>query len=211
MAGMTLIETLVALVISVIVMAIVFTSLRTVHRVMSGQQGRSGRRSALRVLNRLSRELSCAVATEGTNSPTFQLTRAEDSASSRIEFCTASHSTGFDVEGGGFIRKLYCLEAGNSEFSKLVCRSWPIRGSGSLGTGVVERVVSGVRSFEVAVLDGDDWLETWEGKVKQPFPVAVRIGITVESVAGAVSNSVMILIPVSLEFHSSIERGSVAE
>lgn len=201
--GLTLIETLIALAIAIVVMALVFTSLRTVGRVMRGQQRRERRAEALAVLQNMSHELSCLCSATISNQPAFKLASQEGTPE---DSPVLTYST---VKGGvsgparsEIVRKQYRLGERERE---LLCQSRPLRGPGSVETGQVMRVLSGVDHFNVSVFEEGEWQDSWHSEGEMVLPEMVELEL---ACAGEETNSVRILIPGGHSVTSTIERAS---
>jgi len=205
-SGMTLVETLLALSIAVVLMALVYSIFNTVGRVMRGQGTRDRKLQALQVLDRISNELTFACPTTSTNSPAFKLwTANEGDLGERrvVEFSTLSNSQD-GILWSSVIRKTYSLNADR----ELMCETMPLRGPGSLTTGEVVRVLGNVDSFNVKVYAEGDWKKEWESQAELPFPQIVRVGIVLRNRPTSETNSVRVLIPAGNPVASTIERSS---
>lgn len=205
-SGLTLIETLISLSIAVIVLALVYSSLRTVGTVLRDTSSdRRNNAESLLSLNRISTDLKRACRATISNEPPFRLEQPSDAFPEKTvlsfsSLTTPQGNTQFPL----VTRNTYTLKE-EGKRKTLIRNTTPVRGPGSMSTGRVERLLLNCTWFGVSVLSGDEWHKSWGSDKETPIPEAARIEVAHK---GGETNRVTVLIPAGNTVTSTLERAS---
>jgi type II secretory pathway component PulJ len=209
--GLTLIETLVAISVLVMIVAILSSALNTLNRVAAGQQRRSAEMDAIMAMQTISEQLASTVPISVSNKPVFMITSETDhpEQGDKIRFAVFTEPP-FEYGNSNrrAVSKEYRFEAGEGSEGDLVCRSRPLRGPGSIATGEFERVAGRIEGFSVRAFKAGKWSRTWGGEGDDELPEAVELTLVYNAGSEIKSNSVAVYIPAGNTITSSFERAS---
>ncbi len=207
--GWTLIEALVAIALTAVLAAVVFSTWLTVHRVMQGRSSRSARAAAAAVaLRRLAADLECACEPgEGT---AFEL-RGGPGATPPLEL----HFFAFvapDRDAGSRppeVRELrYQVLRGDERDLRLVRIDRPATGPGADSAGKTNVLIERAVAFTVTVSDGTNWAPEWPPKGGNPFPAAARASLGWAGATGPATARVETVIHAGVPVKPRLERRS---
>jgi hypothetical protein len=209
-AGLTLLETLVAISVIMIVSISLLATIATLNRIAGGARQRGSAEDRLRLLQSIADELGCAVPVAVGKRPVFSIGGTKDE-NARLALEFAIYDSALDDVADSTARlviRRYDLEQGvNGEFV-LKRRTRAVRGPGSLATGLVETVAVGLSSFQARALSGSEWRDQWPPDGESELPEAVELSLAVTADAAVLTNSVIVYIPAGNVVTSSFERSS---
>ncbi len=207
--GWTLIEALVAVALTAVLAAVVFSTWLTMHRVMQGRSSRSARAAAAAVaLRRLAADLECACEPgEGT---AFEL-RGGPGTTPPLEL----HFFAFvapDRDAGSRppeVRELrYQVLRGDEQDLRLVRIDRPSTGPGADSAGTTNVLIERAVAFTVTVSDGTNWAPEWPPKGGNPFPAAARATLAWTGATGPATARVEAVIHAGVPVKPRLERRS---
>ena len=204
--GFTLVEILVALALTVVVTALIFTTLAVTQRTRRSQSERVVCRVlAENALAQLARDLERAFVFPKNDATAFALQTGATASNAVLElaFARAALLPGeSDLRWSEIARMSYRLtEAGPTHFA-LTCTSQPVAGPGALAPAVTNAVFQPLDSFSVLLFDGKEWKDTWvgSGTSTNGAPRAARLTLTVSRGQARHTATTEVIIPISLKF-----------
>lgn len=202
-SGMTLLELLVALAIALLVIGVVFSMYQSATRTLAAQEAaEAGPATAVRAMEVLARDLSCACAPADEDACPFLISAPEAANNYTVAgFCTAAVAPGDDPRWVVVESVAYRLVAGEEARGVLLRESVPLAGPGSEGPAVTNVLADRVEAFELRVYDGLEWEAEWESG---GLPQAARIAMA----SGGRSYTVDVLIAASQRFTSAVTRAA---
>ncbi len=205
--GWTLIETLIAVALTVVLAAVVLSTWLTVHRVLQGRGARvAGPAAAAGALRRLAADLECAcVPADGI---AFELKTAPRSAvAADLRFFSLADGSSDGLRPSpGVIDVCYQVVRGDGERLALVRIDRPAAGPGAMSAGATNRLVDRAEAMTVEVFDGTNWLSAWPVRGGEPLPRAARASIAYAATAGAATARVQTVIQAGVPVTPRIER-----
>lgn len=202
-SGMTLLELLVALAIALLVIGVVFSMYQSATRTLATQEAaEAGPATAVRAMEVLARDLSCACAPPDEDACPFLISTPAPANNYTVAgFCTASVAPGDDRRWVVVESVAYRLVAGEEDRGVLLRESVPLAGPGSEGPAVTNVLADRVEAFELRVYDGLEWEAEWGSG---GLPQAARIAMA----SGGRSYTVDVLVAASQRFTSSVTRAA---
>lgn len=207
--GWTLIEALVAVALTAVLAAVVFSTWLTVHRVMQGRSARSARAvAAAEALRRLATDLECACEPgEGT---AFELQGGPGKTAPLdlhfFAFVTPDRGTGSRLPE---VRELrYQTLRGDERDLRLVRIDRPSTGPGADSAGETNVLIGRAVAFAVSVSDGTNWAPEWPAKGGNPFPAAARATLAWAGATGPATARVETVIHAGVPVKPRLERRS---
>jgi prepilin-type N-terminal cleavage/methylation domain-containing protein len=208
--GFTLIETLLAIGIGVVVLLLVYSIYHTTLAVRENQgRRRTGPAAAADALDRISRDLASAVMPANERGCPFSLEAAGASGASELTFTTLTAHTGESPAWHSPICVTYMLE-GAGERQRLVRLEQAVDGP-EAGVNTTNVLVRSVDFFEVRVFNGMTWEDEWleAGSDMLPAAAGVRIGLPGEEPAR--QHETEIFIPAGNIITSAVERAGLPQ
>lgn len=206
--GMTLVELLLAIVIAVLVVALVFSTYRTVHAVAAGQQQRiETRRVPADALQQLQADLLRAFDA-GRPETRMALTQRLDQAA--VSFCLVEPLPGeTDLRWSRAVRVEWAVDGadGRLELRRSV---QPLAGPGSLGPATTNTVAGDIARFALQVHDGTNWASRWPPGASNVLPRLARLELLARGVPTNEAWQLDVWIPAGNAFTSSLRRTGAA-
>jgi len=206
--GFILVELLMALIIGVLLIAVVFSTFRTVTLALEGQRSRdTGSRSVARALEEVRADLNRAFLP--IKDDACMLVLAEDERepkSSVLNFCASlPDETKTDQRFARIRRITYNL--GGPDGATLIRGEQALSGPGALEATTSRELTKGLARFRVSIFDGVEWQPTWAADPEKSKPLAGRI----ELQAVGTTNIWMIEVPIpaGMVITSSITRAAL--
>ena len=199
---MTLIETLLALSIAILVVAVVLSTYQTVSATASGQSRRNNSAemvSSIRAL--LTRDFSTVVVPAEDKLCAFTL-GSDESGFSKIAFARAR------ADEGATDPRWFTIEQVSYQIieNALARVHRPILGPGALEPAKTNVIAAGVSGFHIRAYDGADWYETWPQQESPGSPQAVSVVFDFQAGREQKHIAMEIMIPVGNPFFSSFKR-----
>ncbi|NCC53367.1 MAG: hypothetical protein EOM20_19445 [Spartobacteria bacterium] len=203
--GFTLLETLLATVIVILILACVYSVWHTAMRVREGQEQRTrGPMAATEAMEMISRDLACAVRPPLPDEPALSLQTAEPLSealpiSSIITFFTTRPAPPSLDAGYYTLEKTTYTILLNDDIPVLYSIRQPVVGPGTQEPPRTNPVLSHVSDFNVQVHDGQTWQPAWPpGDAMEALPGAARIRLGLQGKGAA---------PVTMETETVIAAG----
>ncbi|MBN1269491.1 MAG: hypothetical protein JXB04_07890, partial [Kiritimatiellae bacterium] len=156
-AGLTLLETLLAVSIAALVIALVYTSYHAAMSTLAGQQKRrAGRSAAVHALNAVARDLTCGLDAAGGGENPFTLV-AETMGSepfASVSFSSAVRPEGEDALEWFEVQRVTFRVAEDGRARHLLREYEPLAGPVA-GTVQTNLLLEQVASFRVEAFDGE--------------------------------------------------------
>lgn len=196
--GFTLIETIIAVCITAVVIAIFYSLIHTIMAVLNGQERRQAESLAtVNSLNTLVRDLTCAVGLVSSNCAPLILDNTNTFAT--LAYYTAVRANGddprwFNIE----YVKVRVLFPDDAKRRILVRESQPViegKGDGLVTTNIL---LKSPGHFSVEVLENQTWRNKWPIKLDQSCPQAARLSLSAANTAA--TYTVEAIIPVQRIF-----------
>lgn len=176
-SAFTLIELLVAIAASALIAAAALSLFFTLTGSLR-RQSASRREAAWQALDRIRRDIACALPTSVTSSPPLSVTAGDDS-SDDLTLTTAT------LDGDASLSRLqvwnvrYRLAgaAAGDETRGLIREAALLAGPSSPSAGATGELFRGASRFSVQVLAGPVWTNRWTPSLRQPLPPAVRVSL----------------------------------
>lgn len=206
--GMTLVELLLAIVIASLVVALVFSTYRTVHAVAAGQQQRvATRRVPADALQQLQADLMRAFDA-GRPETRMILTQRLDQAA--VSFCLVEPLPGeTDLRWSRAVRVEWAVDGTDGRLA-LRRSAQPVAGPGSLSPPVTNAVAGDIARFAVQVHDGTNWTARWPPADTNVLPRLARLELLARGVPTNEAWQLDVWIPAGNAFTSSLRRTAAA-
>jgi prepilin-type N-terminal cleavage/methylation domain-containing protein len=201
--GLTLVELLVALVISLLIAGVVFSTYRMVSVVASGQQARrQGSHAAAAALEQLRLDLFTAFLPAGDAACALTLQKpADEQGSSALSFCLVQRPA---APADPAFAEIWSIGYSLAGERGLIRSSRPAVGPASIQPAATNQLMGKATAFRVQLFDGISWREQWPAEEEQGKPQRARI----ELAAGDSRWEAEFLIPAGLVITSSIQRSA---
>lgn len=175
--GMTLVEILVSLSVSVLIVSVALSIFFTFSASFSRLDA-PRRRQALAAMDEIRGDLSSCVQAVFTNTPTFEAfiddAQGNTPPRSAVEFCTGVMLPNQEDPAQLAIYRVRYSLSGDTP-PVLIRESACLWGPNAMDPPASNRMAKGVSRFEVAVLDGKTWTNRWRSATTRFFPRAARI------------------------------------
>lgn len=205
--GWTLIEALVAVALTAVLAAVVFSTWLTVHRVMQGRSSRGARASAAAVaLRRMAADLECACEPAEGTAFELQTGPAETPplALHFFSFVAPDRDAGPRAPEVREVR-YEALRGGEREM-RVIRIDRPSAGPRSDSAGETNVLIERATALTIMVSDGTNWMPEWPPKGGGPFPAAVRASLAWTGAAGPATARVEAVIHAGVPVKSRLER-----
>lgn len=197
--GFTLIETILAVVIAAVVIALGLSIYHTTSETVRGQQERRrGGHAGARALEQLARDLVNSLPVEEHRLGRFALQAADERGATRtrLSFCTAIPRADTNDLRWFEIHHVTYRQDGTD----LVRTHQPLVGPGAMDPPVTNRLARDVHVFSVRVHNGEEWADRLETEEVATWPRAARVELQLtERARGRTNFSRDIFIPVGSE------------
>lgn len=170
---MTLLETLLATAVAVLVVAAVYSLYHAVGSALRAQRALRGPEAAARALRDLARDIECAFAAVPDPACAFVLEPGPD-GNSRLGFCTAILPEGETDLRWAEIHQVAWRIAPEEARPVLVREHRPLAGPGS-DAAVTNAAAGDVSRFRVSVLAGTEWKDEWAQAGADACPRAAKV------------------------------------
>ena len=203
-AGLTLIELLLAMVIAVLLVAVVYSTYRTVHAVAAGQRDRLETRAAPADAVEQVRDDLMRLFDPGLPETRIVLTqRLEQAAVSFVAMVAPPGET--DLRWAKPLRIEWSAAARDGRLD-LVRAVQPVSGPGSQDAPASNIVVEDVGDFHVAFFDGTNWAGRWPPGASNTIPRAARLEVRSRKAPTNEAWKLDVWIPAGSSFTSTIQR-----
>jgi type II secretory pathway component PulJ len=205
-SGLTLIELLLAITITVLLVAVVFSTYRTVQAVAVGQRQRVDTQQVPADAAELLQDDLMRLFDAGRPETRVVLTQALDQASA--SFCTLALPAGeADLRWSRALRVEWraLTDQGRLALGRSV---QPLAGPGSLDPPVTNVVVADLARFGVSFYDGTNWSFAWPPSPSNAIPRAARLEILSARAATDQVWRLEVWIPAGSSFTSRLQRAA---
>ncbi len=182
-AGMTLIETLLAVTITTLVLGLIYSIYFTTVTVVTDQQARiKGPVATMQVLEHLSQSLACSLQRSDLDTPAFELQPAEATRnkSSTLSFWTAEAPPHDNLQWYRMLSVVVRVGTEAEEQGLLFCETQEISGPEFELPPVTNILLQDVKSFRAELFDGNEWLEEWPSAGTPDMPQGARLTIALQ-------------------------------
>lgn len=210
-AGLTLVETLMALALTALLGVLLMTSWFALQRALGASRRYDrGPGAARAVLRTMARELTTAFECQAPGAAPFKLETESDPLRLRAELSfTAPVPDSGETDPRWYpIRALhYAWQGAPDGDGRLVRIARALRGPAAAEPPVTNVVLRGVTRFAVQARFQEGWKDRWPVEGARGLPEGVRLTLETEDGAGDPPAFVDVLIPAGNEVRSRIERG----
>jgi len=205
-SGLTLIETMLAMAIAVVVIGLVYSTYHAALRVSRGHLVRSGEQAAFRALGTMASELTSGTTVESSDDPPLLLWQDSTNSASVVTFYMAeSKDNGSDWFS---IRRVSFFVAMTNAEQALIRRVRDITGPTTNLLQQEEILLRNVATLDIVALEDGEWVEEWGG---EHWPEALRISLATVDGSVASNLSTEVYIPVGNVVTSQIVRAGPIE
>lgn len=204
--GMTLIELLIAVSVSVLVTAIVLSVYGAINASRSLQ--RSSRfETAYRALDAIRRDMTCAIQPTADGLAALRLASTEglsegQRAISSLDICTIVLNPGDPIQNASLMRAQYSINKNpGTDIGGILARvSSGIPDGKPHAASATNLLMRDVTEFRVTVFDGQTWTNRWESRPARALPKAANVTLSWATGSTSETASAFVLIPAGLTF-----------
>jgi len=186
--GFTLLETLLATAIIILILSTIFAVWHTTMRVHEGQEQRiQGPLAGAQTLETITHDISCALLSPNQIDPALLLNKDSDSdpdqpTMSKITFFTTKRNAQRVHINNYTIEKRTYEVITDEMASILYCIHQPTVGPGLVDLPQTNLILKDISAFNIEVYDGEQWQTRWPPKESMDrLPRAARISLVIQN------------------------------